>query len=347
MDAANQVSVNVKHSASKECYISAYRYMLLGRMLDEKIANLYRSGKIFGGVFSGKGQESLSAASAFYLQKEDIYAPLIRDTTGRLIFGETILDAVRTHLGSPLGPIRGRDGNVHRGRPKEGVLAMISHLGAMLSVVNGRLMAHRYKGIKNTVGVACIGDGASSTGSTHEAINQAAVERLPVIIVLANNQYAYSTPCSRQYACKNLLDRAVGYGIEGHSADGTDLDSCLLTMEKAIQRARSGHGPQLVVAELLRLCGHGEHDDAQYVSKELKQSHWGRDCLKVSEQALIERGWSNQRELDIWREEAARQIENVVATVQNEPQPDPAKENWTSLVSDHLKESYDECYSFI
>ena len=347
MDALNQFSENAKHSGSKECYISAYRYMLLGRMLDDKITNLYRGGKIFGGVFSGKGQEALSAASALFLQKEDIYAPLIRDTTGRLIYGESVLDAVRTYLGSPLGPMKGRDGNVHRGRPKDGILAMISHLGAMLSVVNGCLMAHRFKGIANTVGVACIGDGASSTGATHEAINQAAVEKLPLVIVLANNQYAYSTPCCRQFACTTLLDRAVGYGIEGYSADGTDLDSCLLTMEKAIQRARSGHGPQLVVAELLRLCGHGEHDDAHYVSKELKQSHWGRDCLKVSEQALIERGWSSQNQLDAWREETARQIENIVATVQNEPQPDPTKENWTTLVSNHLRESYDECYSFI
>src|SRR5207244_4464628 len=126
-------------------------------------------------------------------RRGDIFAPLIRDAGGRLAFGEPILDAVRTYLGSSLGPMRGRDGNVHRGRPREGLLPMISHLGAMISVVNGMLLARRFKGISGSVGATSIGDGGTSTGAFHEALNQAAVEKLPLVLVVANNQYAYST----------------------------------------------------------------------------------------------------------------------------------------------------------
>src|SRR5213083_205855 len=151
----------------REEYIQAYRWMLLARILDDKFASLYRAGKIHGGVFLGRGQEALSVSIGVALRKGDVFAPLIRDLAGRLAFGEPVLDAVRTFLGSALGPMRGRDGNVHRGRPREGLLPMISHLGAMISVVNGTLMARRFKGVLGTVGAACVGEGATSTGSFH------------------------------------------------------------------------------------------------------------------------------------------------------------------------------------
>src|SRR5438445_6495313 len=166
-------------TAFRETCQAAYRFMLLARVLDDKFAALYRAGKIHGGVFLGRGQEALSAAIGLSLHKGDIFAPLIRDAAGRLAFGEPILDAVRTYLGSALGPMRGRDGNIHRGRPKEGLMAMISHLAAMISVVNGALLAHRFKGITDTVVAACIGDGGTSTGSLHEGANQAGGEKLP------------------------------------------------------------------------------------------------------------------------------------------------------------------------
>src|ERR1043165_9794622 len=256
-------SKDTSRNSARDEYTKAYRWMLLARILDEKMAALYRAGQIFGGVFLGKGQEALSAAIGQTLHKGDVFAPLIRDTAGRLAFGENVLDAVRTYLGSASGPMRGRDGNVHRGRPKEGLLPMISHLGAMISVVNGILFARKLKGESGTVGATCIGDGGTSTGSFHEALNQAAVEKLPLVLVVANNQYAYSTPTSRQFACADLVDRAIGYGIEGHEVDGVDLRECLDILSHAINKARRGDGPQLIVARLLRLCGHGEHDAAQ------------------------------------------------------------------------------------
>ena len=326
-------------SPLREAYLGAYRIMMLARIMDEKFASLYRAGKIHGGVFLGRGQEALSVASGIALRKGDIFAPLIRDQAGRLAFGEPMIDAVRTYLGSVLGPMRGRDGNIHRGRPKEGLLAMISHLGAMISVVNGALFARRMKGVKDTVGLASCGEGATSTGSFHEALNQAAVEKLPLVLVVANNQYAYSTPTSRQFACDSLLDRAQGYGAEGYAVDGTDLSACLKVVGEAVERARTGRGPQLIVARLLRLCGHGEHDDASYVDPKFKADACGRDCLKLSEEFILNSAWANKTMLAGWRADAIQTVETAVVKVQHESAPDPFKEIWCALAARKLCEA--------
>jgi TPP-dependent pyruvate/acetoin dehydrogenase alpha subunit len=325
-------------SSPPELYVKAYRAMLLARVLDDKFASLYRAGKIHGGVFLGRGQEALSAAIGVALREGDVFAPLIRDLAGRLAFNEPILDGVRNYFGSTLGPMRGRDGNVHRGRPREGQLAMISHLGAMISVVNGVLFARRMKSITGTVGVATCGDGATSTGSFHEAMNQAAVEKLPLVMVVADNQYAYSTPTARQFACRSLVERAVGYGIPGYEVDGTDLAACLRVVGDAIVRAREGQGPQLVVAHLLRLCGHGEHDDAYYIDPQLKSSALGGDCLKRAEDFLQQQAWADAPTVARWRSETVLKVEEAVATVQREPTPDPFTETWSALATEHLTE---------
>lgn len=327
-------------SAVREKYVKAYRLMLLARVVDDKFASLYRMGKIHGGVFLGRGQEALSVSAGLALRAGDIFAPTIRDGAGRLAFGEPLVDAVRTYLGSVLGPMRGRDGNVHRGNPKQGILAMISHLGSMISVVNGALMAHRFQGIPGTVGLAAIGDGATSTGSFHEAINQAAVEKLPLVLIVANNRYAYSTPNERQFACRSLAERAAGYGISGHQVDGTDLEACLELVVGAVDRARSGEGPQMIVAELLRLCGHGEHDDASYVDARHKASPCGRDCLRVSEAVLQARDWADAAVLAAWRQEAVQKVEETVAQVQREPGPDPYQQDWCALACKQYCEGF-------
>ncbi|HSY74148.1 MAG TPA: thiamine pyrophosphate-dependent dehydrogenase E1 component subunit alpha [Dongiaceae bacterium] len=329
-------------ATTRDTTLAAYRFMLLARLLDDKFAALYRAGKIHGGVFLGRGQEALSASIGVSLKKTDVFAPLIRDAAGRLAFGETVLDAVRTYMGSSLGPMRGRDGNVHRGKPQEGYLPMISHLGAMISVVNGVLFARRMKGITGIVGATCIGDGATSTGAFHEALNQAAVEKLPLVLIVADNQYAYSTPTSFQFACDDLANKAVGYGVESHSVDGTDLSACLKIVGEAVSRARAGNGPQLVVAKLLRLCGHGEHDDSSYVDPKLKNSPLGSDCLKTAEEFLLQNKFTDAAQIALWRSESIREIEDAVAKVQREPAPDPFAENWSAISSEHLSETHEE-----
>lgn len=326
----------------REPFAKAFRWMLLARTLDDKLASLYRAGKIHGGVFLGRGHEAMAASVGLALRPGDVYAPLIRDLAGRLAFGEPVLDVVRTFLGSALGPMRGRDGNVHRGRPREDLLPMISHLGAMISVVNGVLFARRMKKLSGFVGTTTIGDGGTSTGAFHEALNQAAVEKLPLVLVVANNLYAYSTPVSQQFACRDLADKAIGYGVASHHLDATDLSACLEVVGHAVAQARAGQGPQLVVATLLRLCGHGEHDDASYVDPRLRQSPAGRDCLKLAERSLLENGWADPRQLESWREEAVQQVEAAVAQVQREPTPDPFAEDWRALSSGHLTGMYPE-----
>jgi acetoin:2,6-dichlorophenolindophenol oxidoreductase subunit alpha len=329
-------------SSFRETCLKAYRGMLLARVLDDKFASLYRGGKIQGGVFLGRGQEALSVAAGFSLRPGDFFAPLIRDAAGRLAFGETILEAVRTYLGSPLGPMMARDGNVHRGNPRKGIFPMVSHLGATISVVNGVLLASRFKGVTGRVGLASIGEGATSTGSFHEALNQAAVEKLPLVLVVADNQYAYSTPNSRQFACESLVDKAAGYGVEGHTLVGNDLPACLRVVGGAVDKARGGDGPQLVVARLLRLCGHGEHDDASYVDSRLKTEPFARDCMKVTEENLLRQQWVDARTLEEWRNEVVQKVEDAVATVQREAGPDPYQEKWQALSSAHLVEGQDE-----
>ncbi|MEZ5326730.1 MAG: thiamine pyrophosphate-dependent enzyme [Verrucomicrobiales bacterium] len=323
----------------KDLFIDGYRWMLLARTLEDKIASLYHAGKIVGGVYLGRGQEAFSTALGMSLQHgRDIFAPLIRDQSGRLAFGEPLLDATRTYLGSIRGPMRGRDGNIHRGRPAEGIPAMISHLGAMISVVTGMLLGRRFRGIEGQVGAATIGDGGTSTGAFHEGMNTAAIEKLPLVIAAANNQYAYSTPNTSQFACADLADRAIGYGVEAHRVDGVDLYECLRVFSLAVERAREGHGPQLVVGKLLRLSGHGEHDDGSYVSKNLKDSLLGRDCIEVAQQRMINEEWATAGDLKAWEEEAREKVREAVSCAQQEPKPDPFSERWVNLASAWLIE---------
>jgi acetoin:2,6-dichlorophenolindophenol oxidoreductase subunit alpha len=323
-------------SGFQEQYVKAFKWMLLARTVEEKIANLWHAGKIVGGVYIGKGQEAVSVAIGTMLRRGDIFAPLIRDQAGRLAFGESLLDILRTYLGVRTGPMRGRDGNVHRGHPREGTYPMISHLGAMIPVVGGALLARRMKGISGTVGATSIGDGGTSTGAFHEGINFAAVEKLPLVLVVTNNRYAYSTPNSRQFACHDLVDKAIGYGIEGYSTDGTDLRQCLEVVGHAVDRARSGAGPQLVVASCLRLSGHAEHDDAAYMDEQLFKEPSGRDCINATESFLIEQNWANENTLKTWRQEAKAEVEAAAQQAQREPTCTAADENWMPLATPGL-----------
>jgi pyruvate dehydrogenase E1 component alpha subunit/2-oxoisovalerate dehydrogenase E1 component alpha subunit len=160
--------------------------------------------------------------------------------------------------------------------------------------------------------------------------------------VVTNNQYAYSTPIERQFACANLADRAAGYGIEGHTIErGNDLAACLEIIGAAAGRARAGHGPQLVVASILRLGGHGEHDDAHYVLDTQKLSKTGADCLKLTEQFILAEGLASASDLDRWRANAVQQVEEAVAAAQREPAPDPNTEDWCALSTRHMVDGYD------
>src|SRR6266404_477919 len=340
-----QTAPHGKKSSSKKAepknavhkrFLEAFRWMLLARILEDKLASLYRGGMIVGGVYLGRGQEAVSAACGMFLKKGDVFGPLIRDQAGRSAFGEPLLDVVRTYLGSVQGPMRGRDGNIHRGRPRENQLAMISHLGAMIPVMVGKLMAKRMKGEKDFVGLTTLGEGGMQTGASHEGLNIAAVEQVPLVVVVTNNHWAYSTPNEREFACANLVDRAIGYGYEGHKIDGTDLNQCLEVIETAVKRARAGRPPQLVVAEVLRLAGHGEHDDASYVPSEMKGQPFAQDSVARTEKFILENGLLDADALKEMRAEIAKQVDEAVATAQQEDAPHPHEKEWRALSSDRL-----------
>ena len=156
--------------------------------------------------------------------------------------------------------------------------------------------------------------------------------------MVANNQYAYSTPNSRQFACRDLVDKAIGYGVQGHTVDATDLGQCLQVVGNAIQSARAGNGPQLIVASLLRLAGHGEHDPAEYVDPNLRASPLGRDCLRVAEETLIAQGLANASTIELWKVDVQQQVDEAVATTLREPAPDPDSEDWAALSTRRLLE---------
>ena len=314
---------------------SVFQSMLRARILENKLSSLYKAGKIVGGVYLGRGQEAVSATlGTALIQGTDFFAPLIRDQAGRTAFGEPIIDCTRTYLGSVEGPMRGRDGNIHRGRPRMGMPAMISHLGAQVPVIAGMLFAKRLQGtLTGRVGATCIGDGATSTGAFHEGLNLAAVERLPMVVVVGNNQFAYSTPNNRQFACADLVEKARGYGIGGFSVDGTDLLACASVICEAVKRARDGGGPQMVVARLLRLSGHGEHDDGAYVPAEIRSGHYGRDCIEVAMRQLVDNHLATVDEILAWQEEYAEEVQRAVAQAQQESVPDPYHEDWTALAT--------------
>lgn len=325
-----------KKNAPHERYLEAYRWMLLARVFEEKLASLYRGGAITGGVYVGRGQEAVSVACGMFLKKGDIFAPLIRDQPGRSAFGEPLVDVARTYLGSRQGPMRGRDGNIHRGNPSQGQLAMISHLGAMISVTVGILLAKKFQGEKGFVGLTTIGEGGMQSGATHEGMNIAAVEQVPLVLVATNNHYAYSTPNDREFACADLVDRAKGYGFEGYTVDGTDLGACLDVIGGAVKRARAGRSPQLVVASVLRLSGHGEHDDASYITDEIKRESFARDSVKRAEKFMVDHNLADTATLQKMRDEAVAEVDKAITTAQKEAAPEADKEDWCAISMRHL-----------
>ena len=254
--------------------------MILARKADERLIKLYHQSKIYGGVYLGIGQEAIGAATVAAARPEDLFAPLIRNMSVHVGRGESMLNIFRQWLGRVTGPTRGRDGNVHHGNMSRGVYAMISFLGAMLPVVVGGIMARRKQGIP-AVGFAYIGEGGTSTGDFHEAVNFAGVFDVPVIFIVENNHYAYSLPAESQSRCEHFADKAVGYGIEGMTTDGNDAVSLYDLLKPLVDDIRATPRPVIVECETMRMRGHGEHDDFSYVPQELLEEYRNRDPLKL------------------------------------------------------------------
>ncbi|MBN1269675.1 MAG: thiamine pyrophosphate-dependent dehydrogenase E1 component subunit alpha [Kiritimatiellae bacterium] len=306
----------------KTRWVSLLNCMLLARKTEERLVRLYHQGRIFGGVYTGIGQEAIGAATALAGGQDDLFAPLIRDMTVHIGRGESVLNIFRQYLGRATGPTRGRDGNVHYGNMDNGVFAMISHLGAMLPVIVGGVMARRRLG-RDTIGVAYFGDGASSTGDVHEALNFAAVFDVPVIFLVENNHYAYSTPTPAQYRCKHLKDRAVGYGMEGILADGNDAIELFFLTRDLIASMREKPRPILLECDTMRMRGHGEHDDFGYVPRELIEKYTRRDPILLVRERLVKDGALAEDEIAALEQACQEEVDAAYHQALAEPVPSP------------------------
>jgi TPP-dependent pyruvate/acetoin dehydrogenase alpha subunit len=252
----------------REDLLSIYRNILLTRGVEERGGILFRQGKIPGSFYTGRGNEASSVAIATAMGRDDVGTPLHRNMGVHVTRGVEPWRIFANYMGRDEGPARGRDGNMHMAAPELGLIAMVSHLPAMLPVAVGCALAFRIRAEKR-VAVAWFGEGASARGDTHEGMNFAGVRLLPVVFICDNNQWAYSTPTHLEYATQHLADRAAGYGFEGVVVDGTDALAVYREARRASEKARQGGGPTLIESLTLRMEGHAVHDDAYYVPKEL------------------------------------------------------------------------------
>ncbi|HEX8472720.1 MAG TPA: thiamine pyrophosphate-dependent dehydrogenase E1 component subunit alpha [Pyrinomonadaceae bacterium] len=311
-------------SLTGEQLLEMYRHLLLTRVVEEKLVNLYRQTKVVGGVFRSLGQEATAVGTCYALRAEDFIAPLIRDLGAVLTKGIRPREIFAQYMAKAWGPSEGRDLNIHFGNMEKGFIGPISHLGDMIPVMTGIALGGRMQK-KNLVAVAYIGDGGMSTGAFHEGLNFAAVQRLPVIIVAEYNWYAYSTPTSKQTAVKNLADKAAGYGIPGHIVDGNDIIACYEVMRKAAETARAGGGACIIEAKTYRRKGHAEHDDQRYLPAGELEMWERRDPVERYERHLISNNIATRARLDEIVSDVQREIDEDVAWAESSPMPEPEK----------------------
>lgn len=308
---------------NKEQAVEIYRYMLLNRKMEQVLENLYKQGKVVGGVYFGLGQEGCSVASCYALEKDDWIGPLIRNQGALLVRGWRASDVMMQYMAKAGGPTRGKDANTHFGDIVEkNQVAPISTLGDLIPVMAGVALGARLQGRE----IACltwIGDGGQSTGVTYEGMNFAAVRKLGLVLIVETNHWAYSTPTELQVAVRDLADRAIGYGVPGVIVDGTDPCQVYDATREAAERARHGEGPTLIEAKLMRMKGHAIHDAAAYVPKELFEYWRKRDPIARFERYLIdEKKWLTPAENRRIVAQIDGHLEEERALAEASPMPD-------------------------
>ena len=261
---ASRPSDRPSAALTREQLLDLYYWMRLTRTLEERLVALYRQTKVVGGLFRSLGQEADSVGSAYALERRDILSPLIRNLGSMLVKGATPLEILRQYMAKGDSPTRGRELNIHFGDTDRGFIGQISPLGDMVPVMTCVTMSFKMRG-QDRVGLVYIGDGATSTGAFHEGINFAAVQRCPLVVIVENNGYAYSTPTIKQTAAKQFVDKAIGYGVFGDQADGNDVLATYDVTKRAVDRARRGEGVSLIELMTYRRKGHAEHDNQSYV----------------------------------------------------------------------------------
>ena len=310
-------------SLSKEQLAELYRFVKMTRMFDEITVRLKRQSKLTGGVFTSLGQEATAVGTAFALEAQDFIAPLIRDIGAVFVKGILPREIFASYLGRADAPNRATDVQFHFADPEKGFVGPISHLGDMIPVMTGVLLAAGMKK-ENRVAVAYIGEGASSTGAFHEGINFAAVQKLPLITIIENNGYAYSTPSRNQCNAEHFVDKAIGYGILGLEVDGNDIVACFETMKQAVEYARGGGGSVLIEAITYRRKGHAEHDNQSYVPKgEIEFWAENNDPIKRFERFLRDEKILDDAAMNEIVGEVSQYLESELAIAEQAGMPAP------------------------
>lgn len=311
----------------KERLLEIYYHLLLTRTVENKVAYICQSQNpqqplIIGKGYLSTGQEAISVGAAMALEEGDWLAPSHRDIGAHLVRGITLKQIFSQYFCRITSPSRGRDGNVHFGDASKHILSFVSHMGSWLPVANGVAAAMQYKGEKNVV-LTFYGDGASSQGVVHESLNYAAVFKLPVVFVINNNQYAISTPLHEQAAVENLALRAVGYGMPGKTIDGNSVLDVYAASKQAVDRARWGAGPSLIECKTLRMAGHGTHDPATYIPKDMVEKWKRKDPVVSFRKYLEQKHLMSEAEEHSIEERIEREIEEAVEWARTQPSPTP------------------------
>jgi len=282
--------IQANPAVTPEQQLDLYRYMLLDRIVEDTMTKLFRQNKIVGGLYSSLGQEAISVGTTYALEKRDWIAPMIRNIGGLLVKGVRPRDIFTQHMARYTSPTLGKDGTSHFGDLKDlHIVSPISMLGDLIPVMTGVAMAGRYLG-QNIVALTWIGDGGTSTGAFHEGLNLAAQQRAALVLVIENNQWAYSTPVSRQVPIEDLADRAKAYGCRAFIVHGNDVEAVFTTAREAVRLCRAGEGPVVIEAKTMRMRGHAQHDPAEYVPKEMFDYWKRRDPVDSYEKRLTAAG---------------------------------------------------------
>ena len=312
-----------KYLSKQQC-IEIYRWMVLNRKMEQALENLYKQGKVVGGVYFGLGQESCSCASAYALGKDDWLAPMIRNQGSLLVRGFEPRDMMMQYMAKADSPTKGRDGTSHFGDiEKRNVVSPISMLGDLVPVLSGVALGARLQG-RNIAVMTYIGDGGQSTGVTYEGINFAAVQKLGLVLLVESNLWAYSTPSEMQYCVTDLAERAIGYGIRGVIVDGTDACQVYDAAREAVERAHNGDGPTLIEAKMMRMKGHAIHDAADYVPKPMFEYWRKRDPIARFENYLVNvKKWLTPAEHKKLIADVESYLESEREIAVNSPMPTP------------------------
>jgi pyruvate dehydrogenase E1 component alpha subunit len=300
-----------------------FYFMLLNRAFDDRIAKLYRQGKIIGAAYGSRGQEATSIGSAYALGKDDIVGPIIRNAGAILVRGLPVKNFLSNFVGRGTTPTSGKDGNSHLGDLSLGIFAPISHLGSLVINLAGCALAFKIKK-QPRVALTYIGDGGTSTGEFHEGLNMAAVWKLPFVLIIENNQWAYSTPTAHQSRNVDLAVKGKAYGVEAIVVDGNDVFEVFRVSRYAIEKARAGQGPILIESKTMRMKGHAEHDDAFYVPKSMFEEWQKRDPLTLAETVLKKMKIVSTSEIQAIKDRVEQEMAEAEAFALDAPFPVPA-----------------------